>query len=385
MFKRYLFFGILEPEDTAFDDDPISYAHSNHAGIFTFDMGKLVVISKIECLLRNDGNEFPDWQFAMQSGHSGVSLIEVPIRSNSYNIHTEKVFKDGKKILEKRYETRRRLIIARRNTGETDMFVITIVPLPNAEGNYIRSMENFRYLGGGDFTGRVYCSTLEGEFVKAFGYTNGQMNGTLLVMKRSELEKHADESSKQCYSSINLEEGVRTRAGSYVFDEDGSNPDLCPHGYKEGECPTCMEEVDVVACPDCGTQNGCTCQRCFYCGQKEAVCTCSRCTRCGHKFAECTCYLYPDPKPNPDPNPGGSGGGGTNEGWFIVAGWKAASGSGHVVVIVPGETKKGNWNGVSTDLPNAMDTGANMKTESQLINRSFGKTKHKDVEFFKYK
>lgn len=58
MFKRYLFFGILEPEDTAFDDDPISYAHSNHAGIFTFDMGKPVVISKIECLLRNDGNEF---------------------------------------------------------------------------------------------------------------------------------------------------------------------------------------------------------------------------------------------------------------------------------------------------------------------------------------
>ncbi len=29
-----------------------------------------------------------------------------------------------------------------------------------------------------------------------------------------------------------------------------------------------------------------------------------------------------------------------------------------------------------------MDRGANMKTESQLINRSLGKTKHKDVKFF---
>jgi len=50
------------------------------------------------------------------------------------------------------------------------MFVITLVPLPTAGGNVLKSMENFRYLGGGDFTGRVFCSTLDGKFVKAFGY-----------------------------------------------------------------------------------------------------------------------------------------------------------------------------------------------------------------------
>lgn len=32
-----------------------------------------------------------------------------------------------------------------------------------------------------------------------------------------------------------------------------------------------------------------------------------------------------------------------------------------------------------------MDTGANMKEKSQLINCSFGKKKHKEVIFFKYK
>lgn len=254
----------------------------------------------------------PDWKFAMQSGHSGVSLIEVPIRSNSYNIYTETVFKKGKKILNKCYETRRRLIIARRNTGETDMFVITLVPLPTAGGNVIKSMENFRYLGGGDFTGRVFCSTLDGKFVKAFGYTNGQLNGTLLVMKRSELEKHADEGWNQHYSSINLQEGVRTRAGTYVFDEGNGNPDVCIHGYKDGTCPICMDEVVVVACPYCHTQNGCICSKCFYCGKKESACTCMRCVKCRNKMQECTCYLYPDPEPNPkpepNPNPGGGGG-----------------------------------------------------------------------------
>lgn len=248
----------------------------------------------------------PDWKFAMQSGHSGVSLIEVPIRSNSYNIYKETVFKEGKKILNKCYEARRRLIIARRNTGETDMFVITIVPLVTAGGNVIKSMENFRYLGGGDFTGRVFCSTLDGKFVKAFGYTNGQLNGTLLVMKRSELEKHADEGWNQHYSSINLQEGVRTRAGTYVFDEGNGNPDVCIHGYKDGTCPICMDEVVVVACPYCHVTNGCVCSRCFGCGNKEPACTCSKCWVCGHKLSECTCYSYPDP----DPNPGGSGGGG---------------------------------------------------------------------------
>jgi len=90
------------------------------------------------------------------------------------------------------------------STGETDIFVITLVPLPTAGGNVLKSMENFRYPGGGDFTGRVCCSALDGKFVKAFGYTDGQLNGTLLVMKRSELEKHAAEGWRYLYKNNNL-------------------------------------------------------------------------------------------------------------------------------------------------------------------------------------
>lgn len=74
-----------------------------------------------------------------------------------------------------------------------------------------------------------------------------------------------------------------------------------------------------------------------------------------------------------------------NQGYFTVAGWYNNNGSGHVVVIVPGAETKGYWNNTYTDLPNAMDTGYNMRTESQRISLSFGKDKHQDVEFYIYK
>ena len=66
----------------------------------------------------------------------------------------------------------RRLIVTCRRSRETDMFVITWVPSSNACGNIGKSLKTFHYLGGGDFTGRVFCFTPEGEFEKAFGYTD---------------------------------------------------------------------------------------------------------------------------------------------------------------------------------------------------------------------
>ena len=51
---------------------------------------------------------------------------------------------------QKRAFTRRRLVIARRSSGETDMFVITLVPSSDARGNIGKSLETFRYLGSGD-------------------------------------------------------------------------------------------------------------------------------------------------------------------------------------------------------------------------------------------
>ena len=241
----------------------------------------------------------PQWEQAIHSGHSAVSLIEVPLFSNAVQLYVETMIKDGKKVVRKQAFSQQRLVIARRSSGETDMFIITLAPLPIAKGNVYKSMENFRYLGGGDFTGRVFCSTLDGTFVKAFGYTDGHLNGPLLVMKGSDLQQHSEDSWTQNYSSINFFAGVKTRS-TYVFDEGGgTGSGYCPHGYEEGSCPICMDEVVIVACPYCHSQNGCRCSYCPHCGQREPKCCCAVCGRCKRKMPECECFTYPDKKPEP--------------------------------------------------------------------------------------
>lgn len=74
-----------------------------------------------------------------------------------------------------------------------------------------------------------------------------------------------------------------------------------------------------------------------------------------------------------------------NQGFFVVAGWINTKGSGHVCLVVPGKSSRGKWNGSFTTLPNTMDTGANMRHKFHSITGSFGKNKHSEVIFFKYK
>ena len=72
-----------------------------------------------------------------------------------------------------------------------------------------------------------------------------------------------------------------------------------------------------------------------------------------------------------------------NNGAFVVAGWQNPSGeSGHVVVIVPGEMQSG-WKNML--VPICMDTGRDMRSESQRLSSSFGVDKRLGIVFFKYK
>lgn len=60
------------PCEKAFDDNPVSYAYSDDKGIFSFDMGRAVVIERIECLLRNDGNHIWPGHWYELNYHAGV-------------------------------------------------------------------------------------------------------------------------------------------------------------------------------------------------------------------------------------------------------------------------------------------------------------------------
>ena len=65
----------------------------------------------------------PEWDKAIESGHSGVRLVEVPLQSNTFSLYVESVIKSGKLLYQKRAFMRRRLIVACRCCGETDVFV----------------------------------------------------------------------------------------------------------------------------------------------------------------------------------------------------------------------------------------------------------------------
>ena len=79
--------------------------------------------------------------------------IEVPLKSYTDNIGKEILVENGEYGKDHQQELTRRLIIARHDTCQTDMFIITIVPSMDYGGDVVKSVEDFRYLGGGDFTG----------------------------------------------------------------------------------------------------------------------------------------------------------------------------------------------------------------------------------------
>lgn len=115
----------------------------------------------------------PEWDQAIESANREASLVEVPLRSNAQVVSTIRNFKEGKNVISKSFPATIRLVVARRTNGRTDMFVITLIPSLNHDRNLHESMANFRYLGGGDLTGKVFCSTLEGQLVEACQYVNG--------------------------------------------------------------------------------------------------------------------------------------------------------------------------------------------------------------------
>ena len=70
-----------------------------------------------------------------------------------------------------------------------------------------------------------------------------------------------------------------------------------------------------------------------------------------------------------------------NNGNIVIAGTTNSSGSGHVVMIVPGtEVTSGSWGG---QVPVAMDTGPNKKWSSKGI-YSWSSSSKDDIGFFKY-
>lgn len=96
----------------------------------------------------------PEWDDAIHTIRREVSLVEIPIRSNTLSVFMERNFRDGEFYSSKQIQTFRRLVVARRPDGHTDMFVVTVLPGAAKPGQKTKeSIQNFRYLGGEGFNG----------------------------------------------------------------------------------------------------------------------------------------------------------------------------------------------------------------------------------------
>lgn len=247
----------------------------------------------------------PQWEIAIKSGHKNVSLIEIPISSSTLPLTRGFHFEKGKYRYSRQMVSLRRLIIAKTIEGNIDMFVITIVPNVRSSADYAAKLNDFRYLGGSDFTGHVFCSTLEGQLVKGFAYVKGANIGVLPFKLKEDLtDEMNDNIQDKNYISYSFSDIAKTKVGTYSFDEGGGggwNGDMGTvivpgggggDGWNNGD----MGTVIIPGGGGSGSGGNDGGVKCIWCNNK--VCTCKVCTRCREKMRDCTCYQYP---------PGGGG------------------------------------------------------------------------------
>ena len=229
--------------------------------------------------LSTEAELVPQWEKALFSSNDEVELVEVPLHTGADMYSTTRNVQSGEQVMAKSFPSTMRLIIARRTSGDTLMFVTTLVPTLTRSPHPVKSMNNFRYLGGGDFTGKVFCSTLEGRFVEVCQYVNGHRAGSLKATTRSQLEARGVDLNTMSYESITWS------PASVVLNEQYGDEGLNPGGgsgmcsfhpsYPAESCPYCIEEVIVRSCQYCGARleagEVCDC-RCDVCGSYPCKC-----------------------------------------------------------------------------------------------------------------
>ena len=112
------------------------------------------------------------------------------------------------------------------------------VPLKSYTDNIGKEIlvANFRYLGGGDFTGYVFCSTLEGVFVKAFEYVGGRYVGVANATPASRTKKLWQE-HPELFEDVRIfrfQELPRLSQKTYTKSSDWGDDDWCDHGFPPG-------------------------------------------------------------------------------------------------------------------------------------------------------
>ena len=78
--------------------------------------------------LSTEAELVPQWEKARFSSNDEVELVEVPLHTGADMYSTTRSVQSGEQVMAKSFPSAMRLIIARRTSGDTLMFVTTLVP-----------------------------------------------------------------------------------------------------------------------------------------------------------------------------------------------------------------------------------------------------------------
>ncbi len=129
-------------------------------------------------------NLVPNWKEAVVSENEFTRLVELPLRSGAdLSVKMNRYDPETGKNYTQRVTASRKLILSFQKSGYVQMFVATLVPDAEFTGSREYDPATFRFLGGSDFSGQVFCSQLDGTFVEVFLYRNGYLQTKLRVEK----------------------------------------------------------------------------------------------------------------------------------------------------------------------------------------------------------
>ena len=138
-------------------------------------------------------------------------------------------------------ETTQKLIALKRSSGSTLWFVATVLPDKHLGAG------DFRFRGEDKFSGMVFCSSLEGEFLEAYRYRKGGQKQPLYIAKRSFLKEKGLDVESSTYTSLRLHDYTPS-ATSYYWSEGGSGGGTVdpPEIY----CPLCNQLISRCSCDE---------------------------------------------------------------------------------------------------------------------------------------
>ena len=153
----------------------------------------------------------PEWDRAIEFENEDYLITEVLLHSLSNAICVERIIKDAEFRGEKDIFCQRRLVIARqKGSEEIDMFVATLVP----DDDFVGGEETL-------FSGRVFYSELNGDFRKAVGYKEGQIEEKEQIKKAVSCAVCTQEGVPLDYSTCTFLEVQTSRSATYSSSESG--------------------------------------------------------------------------------------------------------------------------------------------------------------------